>query len=180
MVALVECFLLILLQHREARAAVRRTWRKSSSFRSKENTYRISRRVQTPGWGAAHCKKWTAANRDTRRKINGEYHRRKSNDPSYRLKRNMRTRVWQVLRGRSKSVSTLELLGCSIEHLRAHLESLFQPGMGWDNYGTWEVDHVKPCASFDLTDPAQQQACFRWSNLQPLWQPDNSRKKNRV
>lgn len=42
--------------------------------------------------------------------------------------------------------------------------------------GGWEVDHIRPCASFDLTDTGQQKECFHWTNLQPLWELDNDRK----
>lgn len=47
--------------------------------------------------------------------------------------------------------------------------------MTWANYGKsgWHIDHIKPCASFDLSDPDQQKACFHYSNLQPLWAFDN-------
>lgn len=52
--------------------------------------------------------------------------------------------------------------------------------MSWQNRGRghdkWHIDHVRPCASFDLTDPEQQKQCFHWSNMQPLWQTDNLRK----
>ena len=51
--------------------------------------------------------------------------------------------------------------------------------MTWQNYGDgWHIDHIHPCAAFDLTDPEQQKACFHWSNLQPLWAIDNFRKSS--
>ena len=61
-----------------------------------------------------------------------------------------------------------------------HLESLFVPGMTWDNQGEWHIDHVIPCAAFDLTDPAQQSECFHYTNLQPLWAVDNLKKAARL
>ena len=76
-----------------------------------------------------------------------------------------------------KSARTLVLVGCSGQELVAHLESLFQSDMGWHNYGIgtgkWHVDHKRPCASFDLTNPEQQKVCFHYSNLQPMWELDN-------
>jgi len=83
--------------------------------------------------------------------------------------------------GKNKSASTVELLGCSIEELKIYLQGFFQPGMTWDNYGnpdgdhkkSWHVDHIRPCASFDLSDPIEQRECFHYTNLQPLWGKDN-------
>lgn len=71
-----------------------------------------------------------------------------------------------------------ELLGCSIEYLMKHLESKFQDGMSWDNYGHngWHIDHIKPCCSFDLTKEKEQKECFHYLNLQPLWAKDNYNK----
>lgn len=50
--------------------------------------------------------------------------------------------------------------------------------MSWDNYGVhgWHIDHRRPVASFDLTDPIQQAQCFHYTNLQPMWAPDNHTK----
>jgi hypothetical protein len=70
------------------------------------------------------------------------------------------------------------LIGCSKPELVAHIEAQFQPGMSWENYGRggWEIDHIIPCGAFDLTEPAQQRACFHFTNLRPLWRIDNLRR----
>lgn len=44
--------------------------------------------------------------------------------------------------------------------------------------GNWHVDHIRPCASFDLTDKEQQLVCFNWRNLQPLWSSENISKSD--
>ena len=107
---------------------------------------------------------------------------RRKHDLDFRLRGYLRNRIYYALKlGRgTKSASTLELLGCTIEELRLRLERQFAPGMSWDNYGRgqgkWSVDHIKSCASFDLTGPMQQRECFNYRNLQPLWDPDNIKK----
>jgi hypothetical protein len=65
----------------------------------------------------------------------------------------------------------MEYLGCTVAELHSHLESQFTEGMNWGNQGAngWHIDHRKPCASFDLTDPEQQLMCFHYTNLQPMW-----------
>lgn len=95
-----------------------------------------------------------------------------------RLANTLRGRIRAALAGVCKAAPTMTLLGCSIEFLREHLEKQFRPGMTWGNYGYkgWWVDHIKPCAKFDLTDPAQQRECFHYTNLQPLWWLDNIKK----
>ena len=67
------------------------------------------------------------------------------------------------------------LIGCSPAELKAHFEAQFEPGMSWGNYGRggWEIDHIRACAGFDLTDADQCRACFHYSNLRPLWFKDN-------
>lgn len=75
-----------------------------------------------------------------------------------------------------KAARSVELLGCSINELMKHIETKWQFGMSWDNYGKWHLDHIRPCASFDLLDPQQQRDCFHYTNLQPLWALDNQRK----
>lgn len=102
---------------------------------------------------------------------------RYQNDTEYRILVLLRGRLYNALSGKAKAANTLELLGCTIKELRIHLESLFQKGMAWDNRGKWEIDHIKPCASFNLIDPGQQKECFNYTNLQPLWAEDNRKKR---
>lgn len=102
----------------------------------------------------------------------------------YRLKHNLRTRINKAIRRNSKSSKTFELIGCTVEQFKVHLANQFVEGMSWDNYGygddKWHIDHIKPCAKFNLKDPEQQKACFHYTNLQPLWQQDNLRKSASV
>lgn len=100
---------------------------------------------------------------------------RLANDPQFKISKNLRTRMNAALNGNTKSATTLELIGCSIDFLKLHLESQFSPGMDWKNHSKhgWHIDHKKPCAAFDLTDPKQQRECFHYSNLQPLWASEN-------
>lgn len=96
----------------------------------------------------------------------------------FRILDNCRTRIYKALKHNRKSQSTLDLIGCSLEQLRLHLESQFRDGMTWDNHGEWHIDHIKPCASFDLSKPDEQKKCFHYTNLQPLWAVENILKRD--
>ena len=80
--------------------------------------------------------------------------------------------------GQVKDETTMELVACQAQDLKEHFESLFTDDMSWDNQGEWQVDHIRPCASFDLNDKDQWMVCFNWRNLQPLWQSENTRKQD--
>ena len=82
----------------------------------------------------------------------------------------MRSRFFKAINRYSKSKSIIELLGCNVGEFKQYLEQQFLPEMTWVNYGKiWEIDHIKPCSSFDLTILEEQQECFHYSNLQPLF-----------
>lgn len=105
------------------------------------------------------------------------YRKKRRLDPGFRLLENSRTRIRLALKGVCKSARSVSLIGCTAQQLRDHLEAKFRPGMTWENYGpVWHVDHIRPCARFDLLDPAQQRACFHYTNLQPLFAEENLRK----
>lgn len=108
--------------------------------------------------------------------------KRRASDPLFKLETTCRNRILSAISGHCKSAKTQELLGCSVEFLKAHLESKFKIGMHWDNHGRfgWHVDHIIPCYNFDLSDPWQQRKCFHFTNLQPLWWNENLEKSNRM
>jgi len=96
-------------------------------------------------------------------------------DINFRLAYNLRNKLYKTITKQTKNKSALELVGCSIEFLKKHLESQFKPGMSWDNYGFygWHIDHIKSCCTFDLSKPEEQLKCFNYKNLRPLWAKEN-------
>ena len=111
-------------------------------------------------------------------KCNERRQKRFKEDPLFKIKERLRTRIYKALNGISKSVRTMELLGCSVEEYKKHLELNFKDGMTWENYGYngWHIDHIRPCSSFDLSDFGQQKECFNYKNTQPLWAEENMKK----
>jgi hypothetical protein len=101
-------------------------------------------------------------------------------DFNYKLIHTIRVRVKDVLRGHSKSDSTINMLGCTINELWIHLEKQFKQGMTRQNHGKWHIDHIIPCSSFDLTKPEEQSKCFHYTNLQPLWASENLAKGSKI
>jgi len=103
--------------------------------------------------------------------------KKRQSDPLYKLQLRLRWRLWSVVRGiKGYTRKTSELLGCSLTELKNWLEKQFQPGMSWDNYGEWHIDHIIPCAAFNFANESEQKACFHYKNLQPLWARENASK----
>jgi len=107
-------------------------------------------------------------------------HKKKRLNPEFKLIHNLRSRLRKALKGQSRDKGILVLTGCSAAELKIHLESKFEPGMTWDNYGSWHIDHKIPLNSFDLTDSEQLKVACHYSNLQPLWAEDNLAKSDTV
>lgn len=100
-------------------------------------------------------------------------------DIHFRLRSHLATRLWTALKRRkqNKVGSAVRDLGCTLGELRAHLESRFQTGMTWENYGPgWHIDHIIPLAAFDLSNRHQFMTAAHYTNLQPMWASENMRK----
>ena len=125
-------------------------------------------------------KKYYIDNKETILKSNNKYRQKRyANDPKYRALINTKDRFRQIIASK-ESDQFHKLLGCTRKKLIEHLESNFEDGMSWENYGFegWHIDHIIPCASFDLTDEEQQKKCFHYTNLQPLWGTENMMKQD--
>ena len=109
-------------------------------------------------------------------------------DPNGYLSSLLRTRVWHAMKHystRRDKKHTYEYVCCSVEYLRTHLENQFEKEaercghpISWENQGEWHIDHIKPCASFDLDLEEERDKCFHYTNLQPMWGPDNLSKSD--
>ena len=61
------------------------------------------------------------------------------------------------------------------------MENLFKPGMTWENHGEWHLDHKKSLDKFkdNLTDKKCIDEANHYTNIQPMWAEDNSKKYNK-
>ncbi len=112
-----------------------------------------------------------------KQRIKDTHNLRKQTDIEYVLKRRLRFRVRHAItaiqNGKFKNKSTLELLGCDLTFFKKYIEDKFCDGMSWERMSEIHIDHIKPCAKFDLTKEEEQKKCFHYTNLQPLWAVDN-------
>ena len=92
------------------------------------------------------------------------------------LKKRIKSRLKMAIKSNYKTGMAIDSLGCSIEHLKTHLELKFTEGMTWNNYGEWEIDHVIPLCSIDPTDYSDIFRVCHYTNLQPLWKKDHLKK----
>lgn len=100
--------------------------------------------------------------------------------PQYRIAVTLRARVRDAVKREHKSAKTEELLGITFQKFKEYLEGKFKPGMAWENYGTWEIDHIMPLSKFDLTSIAEQRKAFHYTNTQPLWLIENRLKSAKI
>lgn len=126
-------------------------------------------------------KEYAKTNRVTLNETKRKYHQNRiKTDIEYHLKQKLRNRFWAAIRYGCKKGSAVHDLGCSIPEFIKYFESLFQPGMSWDNRGEWHIDHIKPLSAFDLTDRNQVIEACHYTNLQPLWAKDNLSKGDKL
>lgn len=98
--------------------------------------------------------------------------------PEYKVHHNVSRAIRSAL-GKAKNGRRWEVLvGYTLSDLRCHLEARFSEGMTWDNYGEWEIDHIRPRSSFSFVSAEDEdfKKCWALDNLQPLWRSDNRRK----
>lgn len=149
--------------------------KENKAYYKSHSTYFSSYRIK-------HSEQYRQWRINNRARLNAYRKQLKITNPDFKIACNLRSRMSTLLRRckTPKSSSMLKLLGCSLEQLKEHLESQFLIGMSWDTYGSWHIDHIRPCASFDLSKPEQQATCFHYSNLQPLWASDNLKKNKKL
>ena len=152
---------------------VKRVYKTKEEREERERLWRESHKE----YMKAYRKEYRKNNKD---KIRNAYNQRIKTDINFRLRQNLCKRIQRAVAKDERTQHTMDLLGCSIDEFKQYLESKFAEGMNWSNYGKngWVIDHIIPCASFDLTDIEQQKKCFNYKNLQPLWNADNESKSD--
>lgn len=126
-----------------------------------------------PEYFKARSKAWREKNKA---KYNAYSKKRLDDDINARLAHRLRTQIGSYIHRHT----AVEELGCTIREFREYLAERFLEGMTWQNYGEWHVDHIKPLASFDLTDEEQFKVACHYTNLQPMWAKDNLQKGRKL
>ena len=119
-------------------------------------------------------------NQDHKEALN-TYHRqwrknRYATDTTYHTIKKLRDRLREAVRVHGKTARTMDLTGCTGEQLIHYLECQLPPGAELRDF---HIDHVRPIASFDFSNPLHQRVCFHWSNLAPLTPAENLAKRDR-
>ena len=112
-------------------------------------------------------------NYENKEKINLYIKNRKKTDINFRIIHNTKRRMHHALNDKSKSSSTLDILGIDVETYRNWIEWQMTPEMNWSNI---EIDHVKPICMFDVTKDYELKEAFSWKNTQPLLKQDHRQK----
>ncbi len=158
-------------------------WRRSYFKSPRGRAVRLASDRRRVKRATAYKNAWARRNRA---KITRYFRARLETDMSFAMRVRLRARITVALRKYPKEQrdrlpkSVRKLLGCTASELVKYLESKFLPGMSWENRKLWHMDHIRPLASFDLSDVEQQHVAFHYTNVQPLWAIDNFRKGARV
>ncbi len=121
--------------------------------------------------------KWSQNNKEQR---NEYFKNKKLTEPLFKLRCNLSTLIWISLKRKnySKKSKTYQILGCSFEEFKHHLEKQFIDGMNWDNAGEWHLDHIYPTSL--AKDEQDIIKLNHYTNFQPLWALDNIIKGNKI
>jgi len=133
-------------------------------------------------------KNWLDKNPEKRKEYRENYKPRKQerrkersdNDPVFNLVNRMRSRLrkYLITHNITKKNKTFNIVGCSPQSLKEHLEKRFVDGMSWDNRSEWHIDHIIPLSSAKTEE--ELYGLCHYTNLQPLWAEDNLKKSNKI
>lgn len=158
-------------------------------FRQRVNAFnrkRYQSRVNDPANGKETRDKIQAQRREWRKSESGRKHlaaymsKWRKGSQGRKIQASILHAIWQAMFMGWQIELAESYLGCTIPDYCGYLNGKFEEGMSWDNYGNklgkWCIDHIKPIAMFDLTDPEQVKVCFNFQNTQPIWFRQNSAK----
>jgi len=131
--------------------------------------------------------KYREENKENINQKKKERYQKNAKKPIFRLNRNISGAISSGLKSKNQPKANRhweDLVGYTIQDLKDHIESKFQDGMTWSNYGKngWVIDHIIPQKffKFNSTNDVEFKYCWSLNNLQPLWEKDNLEKSDKL
>jgi hypothetical protein len=163
-----------------------RKWRRENQERVRERSYKW---VKNNRDKANEMKRnWLFKNPEKRKQYRENYKPRKNEQKKERKETDLiyylvdrvrsRLRKYLITNNITKKNKTFDIVGCTPEFLKEHLETQFKEGMNWENRNKWHIDHITPLSSAK-TEEELYKLCH-YTNLQPLWAEDNLKKSNKI
>lgn len=129
------------------------------------------------GYNSEYQKQYREDNKDKAKEYDKTYKKdRYREDILFRLNNNIRKLILYSLKNKSfvKLKRTEDILGCTFEELKQHLELQFEPWMNWENKGgipkerntNWDIDHIIPISSAQSEEDIIK--LNHYTNLRPL------------
>lgn len=139
--------------------------------RAKQNAYDKGHKEERNAYRLTHKEEKATYQKD-----------RKKKDPAYKLMCLMRTRFWSEMKGKAKTNSVTQYLGCTKEEAWKYIESQMPEGMTRNDWGVngIHIDHIIPLSSFDMSLESERYKAWHYTNLQPLLAKDNLSKGKKV
>lgn len=117
----------------------------------------------------------------SKKRQNERQKERRKEDPCFLMNQRIRSRLGSALKanGTKKNNHLVDLIGCTVPFFKEYFETLFKPGMSWDEKN-FVIDHIIPVSYFNLEDEEEQKICFHYTNMQPLTFAENAKKSNKL
>jgi hypothetical protein len=164
----------------EMKSSIRiKTYRLNPDFKEKEKKSRKEYYIKNVKYIREKRKEYYFNNKIKERlKHNKWKNKKRKEDGFYRMIINLRNRLRSFLIGETKSKRTQTIVGIDKLQFKQYIESKFDKGMSWENYGQWHLDHIKPiCSANNVEDII---SLNHYTNLQPLWAEDNLKKNRKL
>lgn len=169
------------LENKEKENLRNKTFRENNLEKIREIQRLSSKKIRDrdPEKHRDKTREWRKNNPD----YNVQYNQnRRKTDIFFKFKTNVRNRIREFLKTKNinKKNKTFDIVGCSPNYLREHIEKQFLEGMNWENYGFygWHIDHKITLSSAKNEEEILK--LFHYTNLQPLWAEDNLKKSNKI
>ena len=165
---------------KECMKAAKKAYRESEKGKATEKAYRESEKGKAYQKAYRKAYNQSEAGKAYRNAYNKTYMKnRYQTDPVYKLHCLLRSGFCDWIKGNTKTCRTEQYVGCTYKELLDHLESQFEEGMTWENHGEWQIDHFKAQSRFDPTIEEEKYKCWHYTNLQPMWAPENNEYSNK-